>query len=57
MREAVVPLIALYFLIRNSGRMISCVDDATTREVVLLDEVNHAGIGMVGVNADVAALC
>ena len=37
--------------------MISCVDDATTREVVLLDEVNHAGIGMVGVNADVAALC
>ena len=55
--EAVLPLIALYFLIRNSGRIISCVDDTTACEVSLLDEVKHAGVGLVGVNADVAALC
>ena len=45
-----------YPLIRYSSCIVSCVDDATTGKLGLLDEMNHACIILVGVNADIGAL-
>ena len=51
------PLPAPYPLIRYSRCVVSGVDDATTGELGLQDEVYHACIVLVGVDADVGALC
>ena len=50
------PLPASYPLIRNSSCVISCVDDATAGELGLFDEVYHAHVILMRVNADIAAL-
>ena len=50
------PLPASYPLIRNSWGVIAGVDDATAGKLGLLDEVYHACIGLVGINADIGAL-
>ena len=55
-----MPLFApltYYPLIRYSRCVVSGVDDATTGKLGLLDEVYHACIFLVGVNADIGALC
>ena len=51
------PLPAPYPLIRYSRCVVSGVDDATAGKLRLLNEMNHAFVGLVGVNANVAALC
>ena len=50
------PLPAPYPLIRYSRCVVSGVDDATAGELGLLDEVYHACIVLVGVDADIGAL-
>ena len=58
--SAALPLfepLPYYPLIRYSSCVVSCVDDATTGKLGLLDEMNHACIILVGVNADIGALC
>ena len=55
-----MPLFApltYYPLIRYSRCVVSGVDDATSGELGLLDEVYHAFVVLVGVDADVGALC
>ena len=54
-----MPLFApltYYPLIRYSRCVVSGVDDATAGKLSLLDEVYHACIVLVGVDADVGAL-
>ena len=51
------PLPAPYPLIRYSRCVVSGVDDATAGKLGLLDEVYHACIVLVGVDADIGALC
>ena len=48
---------APYPLIRYSRCIIPRVNDATAGKLRLLNEMNHAFVGLVGVNANVAALC
>ena len=50
------PLPASYPLIRNSWGVIAGVDEATAGKLGLLDDVYHACIGLVGINADIGAL-
>lgn len=51
------PLPAPYPLIRYSRCVVSGVDDATAGKLGLLDEVYHACIVFVRVDADIGALC
>ena len=46
-----------YPLIRYSSCVVSCVDDATTGELGSLNEVKHAFVVAVRINADIGALC
>ena len=48
---------ASYPLIRYSSCVITRVDDTTTLELSLLNEVYHTCIVFVRVDADIAALC
>ena len=50
-------LLPPYPLIRYSRCIIPRVNDATAGELGLLDEMNHAFVVFVRVDADIAALC
>ena len=50
------PLPASYPLIRYSSCVITRIDDTTTLKLGLLNEMNHAFVVLVGVDADVGAL-